>query len=134
MSAEQLGLFRDRAMRVIEAVWGGEHHVGNIKWEGDVGEHKHCRFSVYAPNGLSTWDYDELTRLVVAVHDECLRACVLPGLRYFSVLLSEKQRTGRDPIVDAHPTMDDHLAAIHGGLAAMRELCDRLRADDKKNA
>jgi hypothetical protein len=58
--------FRDRALDVIEEVFGGEHHVFHLKWEGDG-----CKFLVNEQ--MATYDFSDLTRLVVACHDHCVR-------------------------------------------------------------
>lgn len=113
--------FRDRALAVIELTWGGKHHVGEITWEDEAA----CRFTL--PSDMATWDFDELTRLVVAAHDQCVRACVLPKMRYIGILLSDRKRFGKDPFVQAHPTLEAHVAAIRGGRAAIRALGDAMR-------
>ena len=127
--------FRERALNVIELTWGGPHHVGEIKWEnrGDhLGDEAACRFTL--PGDMATWDFSELTRLVVACHDQCVRACVLPKMRYIGILLSDRKRFGKDPYVETHPTLEAHVAAIRGDRNAIRALGETMRTPEKKAA
>jgi hypothetical protein len=110
MSRETIDSFRKRASRVIDITFGGEHHVCSLKWI-DHTLTPYCEFRVYGE--LASWDYDGLTRLVVAAHDECVRAAVVPKMRDLGVILSDRVRNHADsPLMLAHPTLEDHLKLI----------------------
>ena len=117
--------FRDRAKSVIDDVFGGEHHVGKIKWSGDT--RKRCEFTTFASN-ISTFDFNELTRLVVAAHDHCVRVAVENGgPRRLKVTISERKLDASDALTGGHPALEEHVAAIRkGGPRAMQELYDSM--------
>lgn len=96
-----------RAERCLEYVFKGLHHVS---------EHRIKRESAtqitYTHYGdLSTWDSDELTRLVVVAHSLAVRVEVSAcSTRYICLRLSERTREG--DTCKGHPTLADHLAAL----------------------
>jgi hypothetical protein len=121
--------FNDRAIRVIGVAFGGEHHVFSLKWS-TPGEWPSCRFLV--GDGICTYDYAELTRLVVACHDQCVRAEIRGGgPRRLRIILSHRERTSTHPDAGAHPTLDQHVAQIRRG-GSYQPLFDLLRDDGGK--
>lgn len=70
--------------------------------------------------GLATWDSDGLTRLVIAAHDACARACIAPASpTYLRIMLHPRARNGS--FMEGHPTMEDAIArfrAIHTNIDA----------------
>lgn len=126
MTAPQAS-FEERAREVIQCAFGGEHHVRKLKWmlaKDAILVSSFCEFAV--PGYLSTWDYDELTKLVVAAHDQCVRAEVRPKGKDFLVILSDRERQNADhPYVNAHPTLEDHAARIREEITS-EELRRRL--------
>jgi hypothetical protein len=122
--------FRERALAVIQCAFGGEHHVDKLSWHnGEAGSllDSRCEFRTFG--SLATWDYNELTRLVVAAHDYCVRADVRPaGRRSLGVMLSDRLRAHGDmPLMKAHPTLEDHAARIRGEIDSA-EFGRRLKA------
>ena len=112
--------FKARAGRVIEGVFGGEHHVFSLKWE-----ERSCRF--LTTEGISTYDYAELTKLVVFCHDECVRAEIrCGGPRRLRVVLSNRARKHRAPDSGAHPSLDQHVEQIRRG-GSYQPLFNQLR-------
>jgi hypothetical protein len=107
--------FKERADAVIRFVWGGEHHVDTIKWtitrDGGLSSSR-CEFKIFGE--LSTFDFSEMTRLVVAAHDHCVRAAVWAcGRQKLRVLLSDRRRTAPDhQDLFTHPTLEDHVACL----------------------
>lgn len=61
-------------------------------------------------DGIATYDFDRLTRLVIAAHDECVRVEVSPSApRYLKV--SMWPRKGRDgSMMTSHPTIEDAIS------------------------
>jgi hypothetical protein len=78
-----------------------------ITWERvDWSRENAVRFPVRAGRGLDTWDFDTLTRLVIAAHDECIRFGVEPSGPGM-LALTFHQRLGREgPMHSRHPTIE----------------------------
>lgn len=70
---------------------------------------------------LCTWDYDELTRLMVLAHDRMIRVSIEP--RNFRCLtLRFHQRNSRTgPIDTRYPTLEDHTKIIRDHYKAAEE-------------
>lgn len=84
---------------VLAHAFRGIHHVKNI--------HKECPtwwwVSVY--DGLSTYDFDQLTRLVLAAHRYCVRV-EIGGSAPRRVKITLHTRTGRTGFMSCrHPTI-----------------------------
>jgi hypothetical protein len=99
-----------RIARVLSRAYRGMHHVPG--WEkrksADTG------FRVVIPPGISTFDLDVLTRLVVAAHDEAVRVEIVPaGPRDLALYLHPRQREGR--MYERHPDLDAGVLAARDG-------------------
>lgn len=99
-------LTREEAEDFFGTLYRGRHHIpGNgVKPEGN------WAWVVNHYIGLSTYDYDELTRLVFLAHDRCVRAEVLfSGPRMVKIRISKRSgRTGN--FAERHPTIEQALA------------------------
>ena len=92
------------AGKVLNKVFGGLHHVTPIKdydyW---------AEVSIMA--SLSTTDFNNLTQLVIASHDECIRLEIeCSGPRLLKLVFHKRERGGR--ISQSHPTMEQALLDI----------------------
>jgi hypothetical protein len=112
-----------RADRVIDVAFGGRHHVFSLKWE-----ERACSFLVM--EDLSTYDFGDLTALVVACHDECVRASIrCGGPKRLRITLSNRERKHRSPDSCAHPTLDQHIEQIRRG-GNYQPLFNQLRIEE----
>lgn len=93
-----------RAGRLLCEVFGGSHHV---QWPSFKLEPLGQASYVMHFGSLSTWDFDSLTRLVVAAHAHAVRVEIVPAMRYLKLWLSPRDRTG--PIYKSHPTLAQWL-------------------------
>ena len=97
-----------RAERVLEYVFRGWHHVEvrRVKRESPTQ-------ITYTHHGdLSTFDWDQLTRLVVAAHSLAVRVEVSSaGPCYVRIRLSERTRNG--DMTMRHPTLAEHLTMLN---------------------
>lgn len=60
---------------------------------------------------LSTFDFDELTQLVIRCHDACVRLSVAPcNMRYLKLAFHPREREGR--IYDRHPTIEQAIERV----------------------
>lgn len=71
--------------------------------------------SVYAPCGISTYDYDELTRFVLLCHDRCYRGVVAQSAPRHLRLSITKRSRDNDSIAENHPTVEEAVAHLRSG-------------------
>ena len=97
--------FEVRAERLLNRVFRGLHHCPKIKKQG--GDFPWWEINPYGD--LATYDLDTLTRLVIAAHDECVRAEISSsGPRRVRVLLHP--RYGREgDFSKRHPTIEQAI-------------------------
>ena len=91
-------------------VFRGEHHL-----QGKVSEWGHGLKLNRLSSDLSTIDGNELTRLVVAAHDRCVRVSIVSsGPRMIGITLFKRhERTGS--ISKRHPFIEDAIKDIRNG-------------------
>ncbi len=79
----------EQATAFFSEFYGGEHHIpGKIKQWGYGWSVNHDR------GGLSTYDYDQLTRLVLA-HDKLIRVEVSPSSpRHLKIAIWQREKEG----------------------------------------
>jgi hypothetical protein len=99
-----------RIERVLAAAFRGIHHVPGWPRRKECGE----GVSIIKLAGLATFDWDELTRLVIAAHDECVRVEILPASpRDLKILLHTRVRDAESSY-ERHPTMEEAVARLRG--------------------
>ena len=100
----------ENVANLLDDVWCGIYHLSNsslskVDWTNP----DYIRLLIYS--GLSTYDDDELTRLVVLSHDRCLRLSINPcNFNYLELLFHQRNRI--DDLYHRMPTMEDHLEQI----------------------
>jgi len=109
---ERLALAQERIRNVLATTFRGIHHCGKIKKydEGTVNE----MWETNKYGGMTTYDFDELTRLVIAAHDECVRVEIShsgPGLVKIR-LWARDNRDGK--YYEKHPTIEEAIKAFRG--------------------
>lgn len=89
----------------------GIYHLDGPCKRADWTNPYHIEIVVYG--GLSTFDGNELTRLVVGAHDRCIRV-ELNGAapRYLRIYFHPRKHNGY--VYDRHPSLENHVAAIRG--------------------
>lgn len=71
---EKAHMTKDEATEFFSTLFFGEHHIpGDVKAFG-----RGWKVNAYS-GWLSTFDYDNLTRLVFLAHDRCVRAAIVQG-------------------------------------------------------
>ena len=100
----------------LDAFYGGIHHLATttlrkMEWKAQ----DYIAMCVYG--GLSTCDFDELTRLVILAHDRCIRVEVEAAAPKYLRLIFYKRR--REPSAPArhHPTLEEAVTRIRAGIA-----------------
>jgi hypothetical protein len=107
-NAAALEPFNVRAERVLACTFRGLHNAPKIhKMDDEYWEVNHY-------GELATFDFDGLTRLVVAAHMNCIRAAVMSsGPRMVKIRLHG--RRGRDGMMhERHPTIREAVETIEG--------------------
>lgn len=98
---------------LADLVNGFHHLFGKITGDGRKDQ---VRCVLEAHNCLATYDYRDLTRLVVMAHDRCIRAEIQPARgNALTIILSKRSREGGQS--DYHPTLEENVAKIRGDLA-----------------
>lgn len=98
--------------RLLADLYGGFHHVPTnaIRQFGKGISISHYRFH------LATFDYDQLTRLVVLAHDRCIRAEVEGGGPGQLKIILHKRHHREGRMNERHPTLEDNVASIRRGM------------------
>lgn len=108
MTKEQLEITEtstpeERFEAVLSYTFKGMHRVGNIK--KTPGEHPMWETCCYS---IATWDFDQLTRLVLAAHHYCVRVELENGgPRRVKIILHARKREGS--IYERHPTIQQAI-------------------------
>jgi hypothetical protein len=99
--------FEERAELVLARAFRGIHHVRRIKKLPNI-------WTTSAYGGLATFDFDTLTRLVIAAHDHCVRVEVThSGPKMVKIYISQREREG-DGFV-RHPTIEEAIQTFREG-------------------
>lgn len=99
--------FEERAERLLSKVYRGIHHCGTIKKEPGQWSTNHY-------GQISTYDFDELTRLVIAAHEFCVRVSIQSsGPRMVKIVLHPR-KTREGDVFDRHPTIEDAITRYNG--------------------
>ncbi len=100
--------FEERAETVLARTYRGLHHCGDIKKSPIHWQTNHW-------GTLSTFDHDFLTRLVIAAHDNMIRATIqCSGPNMVKIVLHN--RTCREgDYYDRHPTIEEAIQTYREG-------------------
>lgn len=94
--------------RILDRTFSGAHNTPTSR-KKPIDYSQAERIEVPIFGSLATFDGDQLTRLVIAAHDECVRVCVSPHSRLY-LLLQFHPRAGREGrLFQRHPTMADAM-------------------------
>jgi len=94
-----------RMERVLSFAYRGIHHVRKIKKQSAT------RWEVSMPDGISTFDFDTLTRLVIAAHKYAVRVSIhASGPRLVKIVLCARKRQG--DIYERHPTIEEAIKTL----------------------
>jgi hypothetical protein len=98
---------KEDAVSFLSEFFGGEHHIPGKVREFGFGWY----VNVYG--SLATYDFNELTRLVLLAHDHCVRvelsAC---NMQYMKLAIHKRERTGQ--MYNRHPTMEEVMSSWRG--------------------
>lgn len=81
----------------------GAHHVPTVKPFG-----RGIKVSVWSSR-LSTFDFDQLTRLVLLAHDRCVRVELANGGPWRTGVVLHRRYAREGCIIQRHPTIEEAL-------------------------
>lgn len=97
-------MLKEEAEKFFDDFYLGRHH-----WPDKL---KECGYgwSMRHYSGVATYDFNQLTRLVVMAHDRCIRVEIQPKhFNYLTITLHKRKRDSEN-MFERHPTME---GAIH---------------------
>src|SRR3990172_11953402 len=87
----------------------GIYHADRMVFRTDWTDSHYVEITLNQPSCISTWDFDELTRLVILCHDRCIRcevSAAAPGL----LRIMFHPREGRVGMISKrHPTIEEAI-------------------------
>jgi len=108
---DRLADLRERVERILANAYHGIHHVPY--WSRRK-EHRGAFPSIQVAvlDGISTYDFDTLTRLVIASHDACVRLEICwSGPRMLKLMFHPRVREN-ESIACRHPTIEEAIERI----------------------
>lgn len=95
---------KEEATEFFAEFYFGEHHIpySGIKEAG-------YGWKVAHNNDLSTYDFNALTRLVIAAHDKCYRVSVMAKSPKDIWIIVHKRESREGHMTKRHPTMEDAI-------------------------
>ena len=91
--------------RVLARAYRGIHHVPYWRRRKPWGN----GIAVSVQGRMATFDFDVLTRLVVAAHDECVRVEIVPGGPGLLKVCLHPRKDRVGPVWERHPTIEDAI-------------------------
>ncbi len=101
--------FNRRAIALLCSAFGMGPWNIQVNWDRvEWGSERYTKF-VTSAYGLSTWDFNRLTRLVIGAHDECIRVEISPcAFRYLKIEMWPRE--GREGCISRrHPTIEQAI-------------------------
>lgn len=110
----ELTEFHRLALTVLQRGMGTGIHNVQANWERAEFHPRFLRVVIRC-HGWATFDFSELTRLVIAAHDACVRVQIEPRARdYLAVFLSPRDRDATG-MASRHPTIEQAVEDFRGG-------------------
>jgi hypothetical protein len=108
MGDENRHLTKEEAEKFFSEFYRGSHHIPGH----EVHEHGYGWMVKHDRGDLATFDFNELTRLVLMAHRDCYRASIENhGVRAFKIAIWKRQREGG--MCDRHPTIDQAIETFN---------------------
>lgn len=104
------GIFR--IAWVTDVVFDGNHHIPSPRYLRLV-DRPAASFLIY-PRTIASFDFSEMTRLVVAAHEAAVRVEIgVGGFRELELFLYARERQGG--MAERHPDLDTAVSQIRSG-------------------
>lgn len=104
---ENKHLTKEEATAFFAEFYQGEHHIPKHQ----VFEYGHGWMVKHDRGDLATYDYNELTKLVLMAHDKCIRVGVSPlSKQVLQISIWKRQRDGG--MCQRHPTLEQAIESF----------------------
>jgi hypothetical protein len=101
-------LTEDQALDFFSEFYFGEHHIPRpLRRYGRGWYINHDR------GGMATFDYDQLTKLVIMTHDKCVRVELIP-VRNGVLKIAIWKRLSSGMMHERHPTIEQAIESYRG--------------------
>lgn len=98
---------KEEATKFFSDYYGGEHHFPNELQKFGYG------WMMRDNRGdLATFDFTQLTLLVVMAHDRCIRVSIMPHTANMIKISIHKRDREAKSMSERHPTLEDNVAKI----------------------
>jgi hypothetical protein len=106
---ESKHLTKEEATAFFSEFYQGDHHIP----KGGVKEFGYGWAVVHNRGDLATYDYNELTKLVIMGHDRCIRVSIMPyQIKSLKIAIWRRQREGG--MSERHPTLEQAIESFRG--------------------
>jgi hypothetical protein len=88
-----------------------------VKWrkvEWDCSPEPWPGMALCIHSGLATWDFNHLTRLVIAAHDACIRVELEAAAPHYMRILMHRRNGREGSMTNRHPTIEQAIANFRG--------------------
>ncbi len=101
--------FAEQVVELLGELFGGLYHLDSRSIDrADWSDDRYIEVSFYS-GGMSTFDFDDLTRLVFLAHHLAIRVCIKPcNMRYLRLAFTRRSRAG--DLFQRHPDLDEAVA------------------------
>ncbi len=110
---------KEEATKFFSDFFFGEHHIpGEIKKNGHGWE-------IVTGDSLCSYDYSNMTRLVIMAHDRAIRVAVVPHtFKLLRIIIHQREREGGE--LTKHPDLESNVARL-------REIIEKQSTSDRWN-
>ena len=103
-------LTKEEATNFLAVYFNGEHHFpSKLEAWGDG-------WAIHSHDCISTFDFNELTRLVVMAHDECIRVQITAKSKGRLTIAIHKRNPEETSMMLSHPKLEAHVEKIREGI------------------
>lgn len=106
----KLSPFGEQVADILGIVYRGIYHISSSVSDKTVAWNSDDWIEVKISGTVSTYDADELTKLVILCHDNCVRLEIRPAYQKLCLCFSPRQRDGT--FYQIHPTIEQAIITV----------------------
>jgi len=104
-----------KAVYILNRLYLGLHHCYDVIHRltpKDCADPYFLKVTIYGKGGLATWDFDQLTRLVIMAHELCMRVEITScNMQYLHLAFSQRE-TREGDICKRHPSIEEAVERV----------------------